>query len=515
MVESQFAQATDYTVDLVYPSSFVLGQTPLQLQWAAVTAGAAARPLTQPFSYCDLGCGDGSTLCLLAACYPQASFIGIDINPAHIELGRDRAARADIGNVSFVHASFAGLEDLDLPELDFIAAYGIYSWLSSGMQASIGAFASRKLKSDGVLAVHYSSLPGSAVRDPLDFYLKLLGNAVAGSSTERFANGLASLRKLAPFARFFQQNTDAQVLLQSIGNAPPAYVAHDVLNRQLHSFYADELHARFAGLGFSFLGSAHVLPSYPELLLTQPAFAAYRQLTAEAEADAAFREPVRDFMLHTNLRFDAFCRAGQKRSPRGDRLHRLGDFYLERAPAENDLDVRRRRSAGCAVDLCAPLYSTVLDLAAAPVVTLGELMQSGELSAFAAPDVEQAIEHLFAVGLLYVLVQPPITAEYRSDRRYRLRSPLNVLRLEETLSSNGAESLASTVLGSPMRVAPTLRLLLALLLGDDVERVWRASGGTTRKTLDQFREQVGAETPRFVREVVPKLLRLGIVEEDR
>ena len=489
------AQSAEYSVDLVYPSSFVLGQTPLQMQWAAVAAGAKAGPLTEPFGYCDLGCGDGSSLSLLAACYPQASFVGIDINPTHIELARDRAARARIGNVRFVQASFDSLEAVDLPDLDYVAAYGVYSWLPVRLQAAIGAFAGQRLRPGGLLALHYSSLPGSAVRDPLSFYLKTLSDAAIGSSSERFASGLAALRKLAPFAGFFQQNPEAQALLQSIDRAPSAYVAHDILNRQLHSFYAAEIHSRLAAPGFSFLGSAHILPDYPELLLSPQAFAAYRELAAGA--DPPFREAVRDFMLNTGLRFDLFRKSGQPSRLRGERLHQLGELCLQRTETQDDIDLRWRSSAGCAVDLGGPLYKTILNVASAPAITLGEVLRIGELKSFATADVELAIEHLFAVGLLNVLVRRPIEARYRGDRRYRLSSPLNALRLEETVTSTAAEGLASAVLGSPLLLPPAARQQLMAMLGDERGRLFHSG------------------MLRFVDDLLPQLLRLGIIEEDR
>jgi len=513
MAESPSSQSAGYSVDLVYPSSFVLGQTPLQMQWAAVAAGATAGPPTRPFSYCDLGCGDGSTLCLLAACYPDASFFGIDVNPAHIELGRDRAERSGVGNVRFVQASFAALETLDLPELDYIVAYGVYSWLPAGLQTSIGDFARKRLRKGGLLALHYSSLPGSAVRDPLNFYLKVLADTAAGGSAERLASGLTALRRLAPVAGFFQRNSEALAILQSIGNAPAAYVAHDTLNRQLHSFYADEIHARLAALGFSYLASAHVLPDYPELMLSAEAFATYRQLTAGA--DASFREAVRDFVLNGDLRFDLFWQPVEASLPHGQRLHRLGDLYLQRAQAQDDVDMRRRWSAGRAVDLCDPLHSTILDLAAAPSITLDEVLNSAEIKPFARADLELAIEHLFATGLLNVLVRQPMEARYRSDRRYRLSTPLNALKLEESLSSRAAEGLASTVLGSPLLMPPSARLQLLALLGDDVDRLWQPSGLASVMPREQFRQQVRAGLPQFVGDMLPQLLRFGIVEEDR
>jgi ubiquinone/menaquinone biosynthesis C-methylase UbiE len=483
------------------------------MQWAAVAAGAPAGLLTRPFDYCDLGCGNGSTLCLLAACYPEARFVGIDINAAHVELGRERAARAGIGNVRFVHASFADLESLDLPGLDYITAYGVYSWLSPDLQASVAAFARQRLRSGGLLALHYSSLPGSAIRDPLNFYLRALANAPSGGSAARFAGGLAALRKLAPIARFFERNPEAQALLQTMDKAPAAYVAHEVLNGQLHSFYGDELRARFLALGFSCLGSAHVLPDYPELLLSPAAFAAYRQLTRGT--DSSFRDAVRDLMLNTSLRFDLFNKSGEASLLAGERLQGLGDLYLHRADVRNDSATRRSWSARSAVDLNGALYSTILDLATAPAVTLREVLASGELRSYPATDVERAIEHLFATGLLNVLVQRPIEIRYRSDRRYRLCSRLNTLWLEETLPSTGAEGIASTVLGSPLLLPPSARWQLMSLLGDDVERLWRASGSTARMSLEQFRGQVRAGMPAFVTDALPELLRLGIVEEDR
>jgi len=494
MAESPFVQSAEYSVDLVYPSPFIFGQTPLQMQWAAVAAGATAGPLTRSFDYCDLGCGDGSALCLLAACYPQASFVGIDINAVHIDLGRERAERAGLGNIRFLRASFADLAALDLPEFDYIAAYGVYSWLSPGLQAAVDAFASRSLRIGGLLALHYSCLPGSAIRDPLSFYLRTLANATAGSSAARFASGLAALQRLAPVAGFFRQSPHALALLENMSKAAPAYVAHDVLNHQLHSFYCGEVHSRFEALGFSYLASAHVLPNYPELLLSPQALAAFRQLTAGA--DPLFCEAVRDLMLNTELRFDLFCKRGQSTLARGERLRQLGGLYVQRADPRSDIDLRRRWSAGCAVDLTAPLYATVLDLAAAPAITLGEILKSAELEAYATADVEQVIEHLFAIGLINVLLRRPIDAPYRRDLRYRLSSPLNALVLKEKSSSNAAEGLASPVLGSPLLVPPAARRQLLALLGDDPDR---SSSGKSQ----------------FVSDGLPQLLRAGIVEEDR
>jgi SAM-dependent methyltransferase len=512
MAARSSAETAGYTVDLVYPSSFVLGQTPLQLQWAAVNAGAAPETLTGPFTYCDLGCGDGSTLCLLAACYPRARFVGIDVNAEHIALGRHRAARAGITNLELIETSFADLDALELPAFDYVVAYGIYSWLAPEMQQAIDRFARRRLRPGGLFAVHYSSLPGCAVHDPLSHYLRSFGATTVGDSATRFSAGLATMRRLAPASRFFEQNPQAQELLRSTDEVPLGTIAHDVLNRQAHSFYCAEVHERLAAHGLAYLASANVLPDYPELLLTRPAFAAYRELTAAS--DLPFREAVRDFMLNTALRFDLFRKQDPSAPLHEQGLAALGDLYLRRAGSRRDVEARRRWSSGREVDLTSPVHSAVLDLASTTAITIGDVLRSDALKAFAPPDVGQAIRHLFALGFLNVLVERPIEAEYRSERRYRLRSALNVMRLEESLRSTGPEGLASTVLGSPLLIPAFARLQLTLLLGGNIDAAWAASGGAAKGTLEQFRDKVRGSLPRFVVDSLPQLLRFGVIEED-
>ena len=512
MAARSSAHTAGYTVDLAYPSSFVLGQTPLQLQWAAVNAGAAPDKLTGPFEYCDLGCGDGSTLCLLAACYPRAHFVGIDVNAEHIALGRNRAARAGITNLELIEASFANLDALELPLFDYVVAYGIYSWLAPEMQQAVDRFAQRRLRPGGLFAVHYSSLPGCAVHDPLSHYLRTFGATAVGDSAARFGAGLAALRRLAPVSRFVEQNPQAMELLRSVDELPLGTIAHDVLNRQVHSFYCTEVHDRLAARGLAYLASANVLPDYPELLLSRPAFAAYRQLTAAS--DPPFREAIRDFMLNTALRFDLFRKQDPSAPLHEQGLAALGDLYLQRAGTRRDIDARRRWSAGREVDLASPLYSAVLDLASTTAITIGDVLRSDALKDLAPPDLAQAIRHLFALGYLNVLIERPIEAVYRSERRYRLRTALNAVRLEEGLRSTGPEGLASTVLGSPLLVPAFARLQLMVLLGGDVDAAWDANGGAAKGTLEQFRERIRSSLSRFVVDGLPQLLRFGVVEEE-
>ncbi len=60
------AANTEYVQDVPYTWSFFRYQSPLLMNYAAALNGFAAPALDRGFSYCDLGCGNGVTVNLLA-----------------------------------------------------------------------------------------------------------------------------------------------------------------------------------------------------------------------------------------------------------------------------------------------------------------------------------------------------------------------------------------------------------------------------------------------------------------
>ena len=60
---------------------------------------------------CDLGCGQGVALLLMAAAFPASRFIGIDISRQALAEARGKAAQQKLDNVTFLEADAAHLED--------------------------------------------------------------------------------------------------------------------------------------------------------------------------------------------------------------------------------------------------------------------------------------------------------------------------------------------------------------------------------------------------------------------
>ena len=84
----------------------------------------------------ELGCAGGGNLVPMAARYPKADFIGVDLSAVEIGLARDLAAAAETSNVEFRHLSIADI-GADLGLFDYIICHGVLSWVPTPVQEAI------------------------------------------------------------------------------------------------------------------------------------------------------------------------------------------------------------------------------------------------------------------------------------------------------------------------------------------------------------------------------------------
>ena len=513
-----------YTTDLLYPSNFIVSQAPLFLQWAAAAESAPRQLGSEPFNYCDLGCGDGLTLNVLATEYPAAHFVGVDINRNHLELGRKLAARAGLNNVSFVETSFRDLSKAGLPPMDFIAAHGIYSWIDEETRSALHAFVQSQLKPGGLFCLQYSCLPGTAIHDPLYHYLKAFADRVAGDSVQRFAAGRDVLQNLRQHAAFFQMLPQAGALMDTFSRNNPEQLAHDILNRNRHSLYSHQAHDVMASLGLRFTGSADLKLNHPELLMSRAAYAAFEEVTKHG--DRRLRIATQDLMLNPSSRIDVFRKPDPEldAGPRPAGRRGIEGVWLKRTVGPDSIELRRRASANTAVDLASPLHSAVLDALGDRSALVPEVLQAAGLGQFDRAAVETAIAQLVMTRFINMLIAPTRELGYRADRRYRLASPINSILLDETIHSADAVAFASPVLGSALMIPVAVRLRMAAWLGRDLGVIWAQlrrfnrgyldSRGRPVASLEQFRSEIETHVPTFVANSVPELLRLGLLEED-
>lgn len=280
---------------------------PARLALTALLAGHTPPDLHQPFRYLDLGCGQGLNLCLLAACHPNAQFVGVDFLPEHIAHARELAATAALNNVQFVEGDFEALTaaELGAEPFDLAVAHGILTWIAPELQTALLDLASTSLRPGGLLFLSANTLPGWLDRLPLQHLAATnLERGLPGPDALQQALGLFEALRDADAGMFRYFPTLAPALDALAGRAP-AYVRQEYLNQHWQPRFADQLLAQAAGHKFSYLGSATLRDRFDGLLP-----AAQRQLI-QAQPDRARQELVRDLVVGQAFRKDVYAKGFQ------------------------------------------------------------------------------------------------------------------------------------------------------------------------------------------------------------
>jgi SAM-dependent methyltransferase len=91
----------------------------------SVDDGRMVARLEAGIRVCDLGCGEGLALLLMAEAYPASRFVGIDICADSLARGRQEARRLGLTNVEFLCQDVAGLGpgDRTPQRFDYITAF--------------------------------------------------------------------------------------------------------------------------------------------------------------------------------------------------------------------------------------------------------------------------------------------------------------------------------------------------------------------------------------------------------
>lgn len=507
-----------YTTDVKFPSTFGAYQAPVHMHWTSAVMGAVPGPVRGDFAYCDLGCGNGMTLNVIAVSYPEARFYGVDINTDHIADGRSLAARGGIPNTTFVNASFADLANQDLPQFDYITIAGIYSWLSFEMRSAITAFLKSHLKPGGYLYIHYSALPGSAVMDALYTYIQTVVRNVEGDSVQRFSKGLEVAHRLKDAnALLFRAHPMALAQLNGISQHNPEGMAHEVLNSQIHSLYHHEVRAEMAKAELEFVAQARLEANYPELVMPRVAAQALQRISEEFP-DPIVREASVDWLLNQTVRMELYRKRG---GDGGDPHTVLDGLYLHRFAEGDEGPARQRITARTGIDLLSPPIGTILKTVGRKSMSIGELMASDALAGFERPAIQKAIEKLVAVKLVNVLLRPAPLDKYVKGGRYRFPSPLNEIALNEYLLAPDPVPFASPVVGTRLLIPQHDRMRVLAILGGNLGAVWKEFQEKRVKVTDpqgkevtsyeRFREHVDNGLGEFAERAIPELLRLGIL----
>ena len=441
--------AEGYVVDLDYTRHYFRELSPAQLRFVTLLGGVDAQDAT-PFTYYELGCGNGYSTALHAAANPQGTFIGVDFNPTHVHNARKFAQDVGAGNLRFLEKSFGELLQENLEDADFVVLHGVWSWIAEEPRQQLLEFIRRKLKPGGIVYLSYNCLPGLAQVAPLQRLLLEHAGLGAGDRIDKVRRSMefaARLQKAG--ARFFSANPLAAARLADMGRHDPHYLAHEYHNANWAPSYHADIARELAGAKLGYAGSAALLDNFAQFVL-KPEMA---KIVAEIP-DRALAETIKDYALNQVFRRDVYTRGAPKAAPP----------QLEAALARTRFALARPRSAcrlasptpAGEVTLQAEAYAPVLDALARRPMTFDELARAPECSALDRGRLRQAVFGMAALG--NILPALPTLGE---DTRRKDTDRFNQAVLRTPIRGATDTFFASPVLGAGVALNLIDRLFLA------------------------------------------------------
>jgi SAM-dependent methyltransferase/methyltransferase-like protein len=143
----------------------------------SIAANAILHGITPPppdrCRVLELGCAAGMNLIAAAFVSPKCRFVGVDLAPSQIDVGRMIVSEMALNNVELHAASIDALDER-LGQFDYIICHGVYSWVPAHVQDAILRVCAHHLAPNGIAYVSYNTFPGwhrrGMLRDMLLFH---------------------------------------------------------------------------------------------------------------------------------------------------------------------------------------------------------------------------------------------------------------------------------------------------------------------------------------------------------
>jgi len=248
---------------LPYPSMPFAYTQPTRLAALTELFGLTA-PDASEARVLELGCASGGNIIPLAARYPRARFVGIDLSHRHIEDGRARIRALSLTNVALRQADFTRFE-LGSEQFDYLICHGVFSWVPRQAQDAIFRICNEVLAPNGVAVISYNVLPGWHLRTIVrDICIRHVGSS--GSPRERVASARKALELIAGSVK--EKNAYGVLLrdeARRLAGRPAAYIMGEFLSADNSPCYFHEFVERAEAFGLTFLCEGDLNASIPEI----------------------------------------------------------------------------------------------------------------------------------------------------------------------------------------------------------------------------------------------------------
>lgn len=503
-----------YVADIGYTFGYYTELNPLRVKLAFLDAGLSFPEIG---TACELGFGQGASTNIHAA-GTVTSWSGTDFNPSQAGFAQELADASGSDAKLFDQAFSEFAQRTDLPDFDFIALHGIWSWISDENRKVIVDFIRHKLKVGGVLYISYNTQPGWAsfapMRHLMTEHVAAMGAAGIGI-LNRISGALEfSDKLLATNPIYLHANPAVAERLKAVKSQNRHYLAHEYFNRDWHPMHFANMAEWLSPAKLSYACSANYSDHVDVINLTVD-----QQVLLKEIPDTQFRETVRDFMVNQQFRKDYWVKGERKLSPL-ERSEELRAHSVMLTTCRSEVPMKVTGALGEA-NLQEAIYGPILDaLADHKPKTLGQLEVLLKANVSFAQLVQAAMV-LGGAGHLQTVQEPQVVqrAKKRSDK-------LNAHLVRKARSGGDIAYLASPVTGGGIQVGRFQQLfVLALSEGKKqpvewVQMVWQileAQGqkiikdGRTLQTREENLAELTEQADSFAAKQLPILKALQIV----
>lgn len=479
--------------------------SPSTINLALLLQCVEAPEVQNGFTYCELGCGQGDSVNLFAACQPEGIFHGIDFNPVHIAGAKNLAAQVKLKNVTFWEADLLDLDALPLPTFDFIVMHGVYTWVAADVRQAIVEFVRKRLNPGGVVYVSYNSYSGWSAHAPLRELLCSYADTQPGTLLQRIESALEFVKRFKTgHAAFFGANSSTWDFFEYISTLPRNYLAHEFFNRDWILFNHAGLVDELAQARLRFVGSAKFAENQDMLMFSDEQQALFSDVK-----DSVMRESIKNFIRNPLLRRDLFIRENATINPAAQ----LELFLGRRFALAMTLGGQERKATFPIGEVVfdRELYDPVLMAFEQRPHTAAELLRRAEIAVLDIRRVMEALIVLISAEYLMPAVEPAALSVKMTRR-------LNSILLESWGRNPDPQLLASPVLQNAIKVDWLDRLfVLCEIRGNHdplsyvLEQLDKVDFDAGRSSREEIMAELPGRLDLFRIHQRPLLQRLGIL----
>lgn len=456
--------SSGYVAEVGYTHGYYGELSPLYAEFALLSAGYKVAPIQ---TACELGFGQGVSVNIHASSQ-LVKWWGTDFNPTQAAFAKELAKRSDnqaeLDDAAF--AQFCGRSNL--PEFDFIAIHGIWSWISDKNRRMIVDFLHKKLKVGGVLYISYNTEPGwgaaISMRDLMTDYVKSMtpsGKVI----TQRIDEAINFTERLfATNPAYIRINPSISERFKKLKEQDRNYLAHEYFNQDWLPMSFSKMNDWLSQAKLTYVASANLLEQVNSINSTPEQMALLKTIECPI-----FQQTVRDFIINQQFRKDIWVKGPQILTPL-EKVERLHQQRVCLVKNRHEVVFKFLGPIG-EVSLQETIYAPIMDvLEDHQPKTIAQLDIALSSKSINFSQLTEAILVLVGNGTLTLAQDPQVVSKVKKNTE-----KLNYLIKDRSRSQNEIQYLASPVTGGGFGVNRFGQLsLLALQSGKKTPPEWAA-----------------------------------------